>query len=345
MRSRAWCTVLSVAVTAAILVAAPTAGADPAVVTEVTDFGANPGDLQMFEYVPAGLPAGAPLVLFMHGCLTQVSNYDDETGWLQLAEQRKWAVVFPQQKVTNNNNLCLNWTSEEDIQRGSGEARSIVSMVEWMLQHHPLDPKRVYATGHSAGGYFTSVMLATYPDVFAAGAEVSGGPYRCQTAQPIYAAPPGVYVAPAMVVTEFSAREECTQAEIDKSPQQWGDLLRSGDSTYTGAKPPILLWHGAADATVKPKNFHELVEQWTNFHGIDLHPDRHAELAFGAYRYTHDSYSDNRGRLLVDTYLVDGADHPYAGDGSANCPGQANEGICTTRIIADWFEARRATKP
>jgi poly(hydroxyalkanoate) depolymerase family esterase len=346
MRMRKWCGVLALLAVVGAMLASPAAKAETGTLTEITDFSPNPGELQMFEYVPAGLPNGAPLVVFMHGCLSQVSNYDERTGWVQLAEERKWAIVFPQQRVTNNDNLCLNWTLEEDIGRGGGEAQSIVSMVAWMLQHHALDSNRVWVTGHSAGGYFTSVMLGTYPDVFAAGAEVSGGPYKCQTAQPIYLAPPGTYVEPAMLATEFSARDECTQAEIDKTPQQWGDLLRTADSAYTGPKRPILLWHGAADATVKPKNFHELIEQWTNFNGIDAKTDRHEDLVTAAnYHYTHDVYADRRGRTLVETYLVDGADHPYPGDGSAACPGQANQGICATRVIADWFQARSTRKP
>ena len=320
-----------------VLVMAPRARADVGAVTEVTDFGTNPGDLQMFEYIPHNFHAGAPLVVFMHGCLTQVSNYDDESGWPQIAEGLGWAIVFPQQKVTNNNNLCFNWTRPDDIVRGKGEAASIVQMVEYMKSTHAIDPSRVFATGHSAGGYFTSVMLAAYPDVFRAGAEVSGGPYRCQTTQPVYAAPPGIYVGPAELVTEFSAREECTQAEIDKTPQEWAELLgMAHPNDHIDARPPIMLWHGSADATVKPANFHELVEQWTAFYGVNRTESAIVTHA-GASTYTHDVYKDTTGRTLVETVLVDGADHPYPGDGSAGCPGQANLGICASRLIAWWF--------
>jgi poly(3-hydroxybutyrate) depolymerase len=35
---------------------------------EVTGFGSNPGALEMFEYAPASLKAGAPLVVVLHGC-------------------------------------------------------------------------------------------------------------------------------------------------------------------------------------------------------------------------------------------------------------------------------------
>ena len=48
--------------------------------SEVTGFGSNPGNLRMFKYVPAGLPANAPLVVAMHGCTQSASSYDDETG-------------------------------------------------------------------------------------------------------------------------------------------------------------------------------------------------------------------------------------------------------------------------
>lgn len=41
------------------------------------------------------------------------------------------------------------------------------------------DPARTFVTGLSAGGAMTSVMLAAYPDVFAAGAVIAGLPYDC----------------------------------------------------------------------------------------------------------------------------------------------------------------------
>jgi poly(3-hydroxybutyrate) depolymerase len=332
-----WCCILlAVACAAAVLGTAPRARAAEGEVTEVTNFGDNPGDLQMFEFIPKDLPADAPLVVFIHGCLSQVSSYDDETGWIQLAEKRKWALAFPQQRITNNDNFCMNWIREEDISRGRGEAASIVSMVRWMEANRGVDAKRVYVTGHSAGGYFTSVMLLTYPDVFRAGAEVSGGPYRCEVAQPVYLAPPGAYIPPGDNATEFMARDECTQAGIEKTPQEWGDLARMGDPGYKGRKPRVALWHGSADATVVPKNFTELVKQWTNYLGID--PD-HPAVDDTTPLYVHKVYKGAKNDSLMETYLLTGRDHPYPGDGSADCPGQANDGVCATSVIADWFAA------
>ena len=93
--------------------------------TEVTSFGTNPGALKMFRYVPAGLPAGAPLVVAMHGCTQSAAAYDEEPGWVALAERWQFAVVLPEQQTANNSSRCFNWYENGDITRGSGEALSI----------------------------------------------------------------------------------------------------------------------------------------------------------------------------------------------------------------------------
>ena len=42
---------------------------------------------------------------------------------------------------------------------------------------HDIDTQRIFVTGLSAGGAMTSVMLAIYPEVFAAGAIIAGLPF------------------------------------------------------------------------------------------------------------------------------------------------------------------------
>lgn len=50
-----------------------------------------------------------------------------------------------------------------------------------MQSDHNIDAGRIYVTGLSAVGYMATVMLATYPDLFAGDGIVAGGPYRCAT--------------------------------------------------------------------------------------------------------------------------------------------------------------------
>ena len=54
-------------------------------------------------------------------------------------------------------------------------------MIETMVMDNRIDPSRVFITGLSAGGAMTSVMLACYPEVFAAGAIIAGLPYGAAT--------------------------------------------------------------------------------------------------------------------------------------------------------------------
>src|SRR5207237_6221624 len=107
--------------------------------TPVTDFGANPGALLMYEYVPAGLPTGRPLVVVMHGC-TQQAAAMEATGWHKLADDKGFAVIYPEQATANNQVRCFNWAGEygdpANLVRGQGENQSIMSMIDKAIASH-----------------------------------------------------------------------------------------------------------------------------------------------------------------------------------------------------------------
>src|SRR4051812_14374854 len=148
---------------------------------EISHFGPNPGALRMFVHLPEELPPGAPLVVVLHGCTQSATAFDHATGWSGLASQFGFALLLPEQRSANNPKDCFNWFAASDNRRGAGEAFSISQMIDWMLANHSLDPKRVYIMGLSAGGAMATVMLATYPEIFAAGAVIGGLPYGSAT--------------------------------------------------------------------------------------------------------------------------------------------------------------------
>ena len=151
------------------------AGRSPLV--EINEFGTNPGALKMFAYVPEhDCRARSALVVVLHGCGQTAAGYDLGTGWSALAKRYGFALLMPEQQGGNNPNTCFNWFNPGDIARGGGEAASIRQMVARMVTEHKIDPRRVFITGLSAGGAMTSVMLATYPEVFAGGAIIAGLP-------------------------------------------------------------------------------------------------------------------------------------------------------------------------
>ncbi len=155
----------------------PRQGRGGAGMTEVTGFGFNPGSLRMLSHAPADLPPMAPLVVVLHGCTQTAEAFAAGSGWLALADRHGFAVLAPEQVQANNPNRCFNWFAPDDVERGRGEAASIVAMVGHAIARHGLDPSRVFVTGLSAGGAMTLAMLASYPDVFAAGAVVAGLPF------------------------------------------------------------------------------------------------------------------------------------------------------------------------
>jgi poly(hydroxyalkanoate) depolymerase family esterase len=318
---------------ASLALAACSGGAWPAESTEstsqavsalaqVSTFGANPGNLLMFDYVPAGMPStAAPLVLALHGCTQSASDYES-AGWNALADTYKFYVVYPQQQSANNTESCFNWFgntsgSTEDITRGEGEAESIIEMIKNMESAHSIDTSRVYITGFSAGAAYAVAMLAMYPDVFAAGASFSGLPFGC--------------------ANSLATAETCMAAPPSKTPAQWGTLGQAGFPGYSGPYPRISVWQGSSDTTVSTQNLAAIVAQWTDLTGASASPTTTNTVA----TFPHDEYADGKGVVQVESYSITSMSHAVAIDSPNGC-GTAgtyyvDEGICAVGYVAKFF--------
>jgi feruloyl esterase len=250
--------------------------------TEVTGFGSNPGALRMLKYVPVD-PQPA-LVVVLHGCTQTAASYDFGAGWSTLADRHGFVLLLPEQQRTNNANNCFNWFLAGDFKRGQGEAMSIRQMVEKMIVDYGIDRRHVFVTGLSAGGAMTSVMLATYPDVFAAGAIIAGLPYGT-----------------ASNVNE--AFESMGQVRA-RSAREWGDLVRAA-SPHKGPWPRVSVWHGGADPVVKSKNAGEIIKQWTDVHGLDL-PPTSTDRVDG---YPRQIWLNPAGQTVIESYAIPAMAH------------------------------------
>jgi poly(hydroxyalkanoate) depolymerase family esterase len=285
----------------------------------VPSFGTNPGALDMFEYAPSSLPAGRPVVVVLHGC-TQTAAAMETAGWNTLADEYGFLVVYAQQRAANQQLGCFTWYASADTSRGQGEAASIVAMVDHAIATHASDPGRVYVTGLSAGGAFTSVMLGAYPDRFAAGSVMAGLPFRC-----------------ASSIGEASACQQMTTA-AQKTPKQWGDLVRTA-SSHGGPWPRVQIWQGTADYTVAPANATEIVDQWTDVWQTDQTAD-----ATDALGMTTRTRFVTGGKVAVELFAVKGMGHAIAtgDDALGACPATSgayfsNQSICSTRHAAVFF--------
>ncbi|WP_207461763.1 PHB depolymerase family esterase [Azospirillum sp. SYSU D00513] len=286
---------------------------------EVADFGSNPGNLRMLTYVPDRVQETPALVVVLHGCKQTAAGYADGVGWPAMADQHGFILLMPEQRQQNNANGCFNWFEPEDTRRDSGECLSIAQMVRRMAADHGVDADRVYVTGLSAGGAMTSVMLATYPDLFAGGAIVAGLPFG----------------SARNVAEAFEAMFQVR----NHTGREWGDLVRSA-SGHKGHWPRVSVWQGSADTTVRPGNADEIVKQWTDLHGLRAVPT----LEHRVDGQLHQVWRDSRGEDVLEVFTIAGMAHgapilPGTEEGQAGTAGAfiLDAGISSAHhILAFW---------
>jgi poly(hydroxyalkanoate) depolymerase family esterase len=233
----------------------------------------------MFSYVPVNLQQPAGLVVVLHGCGQTAAGYDLGAGWSTLAKRYGFALLMPEQQPSNNGQGCFNWFNPEDTTREHGEACSIRQMIARMVGDHAINEQRIFVTGISAGGAMTSVMLATYPEVFAGGAIIAGLPFG--VASNVREALNGMYQSPSRPAGEL------------------GDLVRSA-SNHKGPWPKLSVWHGSADRTVNPANANEIVKQWLDVHDLPSTPMSEG-IVDG---YPRQVWWNADGETIVESYTI-----------------------------------------
>ncbi|NUS26425.1 MAG: PHB depolymerase family esterase, partial [Streptomyces sp.] len=280
-----------VALLAAALLTAPPAAAEEAAptatLTEITNFGANPSNLQMYLYVPETVTARPAVLVAVHYCTGSGPAMYSGTEYASLADQYGFIVVYP--SVTRSSK-CFDVSSPQALKRGGGsDPVGIKSMVDWTVDAYDADTSRIFATGISSGAMMTNVLLGDYPDVFAAGAAFSGVPFGC------FATTDG---------SEWNSA--CAQGTITHTAQEWGDIARAAYPGYTGARPRMQLWHGTEDDVLRYPNFGEEIKQWTNVQGVSQTPAATDSPQSG---WTRTRYGGTGDRAQVEAISLQGVGH------------------------------------
>ena len=203
--------------------------------------------------------------------------------------------------------------------RDSGKAGSIRQMIARMAGDHKIDARRVYVTGLSAGGAITSVMLATYPDVFAGGAVIAGLPFG--------------------IAGNVREALSSMMASPSRPANELGDLVRNA-SKHNGPWPKLSVWHGSADRTVNPANADEIVKQWLDVHGLPLTPMSAGEVD----GYPREVWWNADGETVVESYTITNMAHgtPLGDSGHDERFGEEGAflieaGISSSYHIANFF--------
>ena len=289
---------------------------------EIPAFGSNPGNLRMFAHLPARTDPKPALVVALHGCTQSARAYAHGTGWCDVADRHGFVVIFPEQQSANNPKNCFSWFLPADTSRGAGEALSIRQMIDKAVRDFSIDRSRIFVTGLSAGGAMASVMLAAYPEVFAGGAIVAGLPYGSAS----------------------NVQEAFDAMFNDRAPsaRALGDRVRAA-SKHRGPWPRISVWHGTADAVVKPSNAEHIVSQWLNVHRV---PRESFELEHGP-RYTRRLWKNTDGKPQLESFSIAGIGHgvPLSTTGRDACgtvgPFFLDAGVSATTHIVRFWELER----
>ena len=280
-------------------------------------------------YVPGGYEerGGVPLIVMLHGCRQDAEDFAAGTQMNVLAEREGFLVLYPEQRLGANVLNCWNWFDPSNQERGGGEPSILAGATERVIAEYNVDTDRVYVAGISAGGAMTSIMGATYPDLYTAIGVHSGLEYKA--ADNIWAA---------------------RAAQADGGP----DPDRQGYSAYLSASEearvlPTIVVHGDEDEEVDVVNAHQTLSQWaqTNDYSndgsdndsiTDEPADTLRRQTPEGYDYVRYVYEDPEGDAIMEKWIIEGLDHAWSGgdpEGSYTDP----EGPSASEEMVRFFKS------
>ena len=271
------------------------------------EFGANPGELQGSYYSPdidATNNDSVPLVVLLHGCAQNAETLALQSGFLGLAKQHGFALLLPQQALTNNIKQCFNWYSAEDFTKDSGETLSLKNMITTAKQI--LESRHVYIVGLSAGGAMASSLLVNYPDLFEAGAVVAGIPFPC--ADGLITGISCMKNGPSQSVNELVSLVD----KIQPAQEIW---------------PKLSVWTGANDSIVNPLNASMLAQHWSQLSNLASPPIINKN---DGYIISH--WQNNKSNVQVELVEVLNRDHGIMVNPELENGGEASDYLLSSPI-------------
>ncbi|HEX6828136.1 MAG TPA: PHB depolymerase family esterase [Burkholderiales bacterium] len=276
-------------------------------------------------YVPAGLPKrkAVPLVVMLHGCKQDPDAFAAGTRMNQLADRHGFLVLYPRQGATQNLDRCWNWFDAAS-QSGWGEAAIIAGMVDDVAAHHPVDRRRIYVAGMSAGGAMTSILASCRADLFAAAAIHSGLAYEAATSP----------------WTALGALESGGGTPPDEAGR---DAWKCSGSS--GRAMPVIVFQGEADSRVRPVNADRIVAAFAQMNdladdgkdndSVQARPASGSQSVPGGRNYVVREYAAG-GRTLIREYRVEGMGHSWSG-GDESQPYNDRLGPDASALIWEFF--------
>jgi len=275
-------------------------------------------------YLPKHVPDsvarhGWPLVVMLHGCQQTASEFAQGTRMNQVAEEKGYAVLYPQQLASAQAQRCWRWY-DRPAQQGGGETAVLADLIGTVCASHPIDRRRIYACGLSAGAGMAAMLALNHPELIAAIGLHSA---------PVF----GVGHSPvsALHVMRHGALGQGDGAIVDVLQRRAGQVM---------PPMPALLIQGEDDQVVRPVNQQQLARQWLHLNGLPaLMPPRVTlkPPGRGGSRNAHAIHDYVIGRkVLLRVIRVAGLGHAWSG-GDPGLAFNAKAGPDASRMMVAFF--------
>jgi poly(hydroxyalkanoate) depolymerase family esterase len=271
-------------------------------------------------YLPSGSSRrdSLPLIVMLHGCRQDSLGFSEGTRMNTLAEDYRCAVLYPEQSKHSNPLRCWNWFDSASL-AGRGEAALIARLIAQVTERRPIDSRRVYLAGMSAGGAMACILAIRHSRLFAACAIHSGIMY-------------GAASSPTQALSAMQSGPSA--ASIDEARR----LVR--EASESGITVPTLVIQGDCDRTVNPVNADRIVEllraraEFIDPSAGALVTPGEQRLESGGRIYRQQDYTQ-QGRVVLRKVLVEGLGHAWSG-GDARYEFNDAHGPDASRLILDF---------
>lgn len=273
-------------------------------------------------YIPSGATTGQalPLLVMLHGCTQNPDDFAAGTRMNTLAESGNFFVVYPQQSNSANMSKCWNWFNDGDQQRDQGEPSIIAGITHQIAATQPVDTRRIYVAGMSAGAAMAVILGETYPDLYAAVGVHSGLAYGA------------AHDLPSALGAMQGGGPDVSRSRT-RNPEAV-DLTRT---------VPVIIFHGDRDSTVHQRNAEQVLNQ--RLSGLKSTETPRATVRRGQVRggrsYTHSVYRDADGGPVAERWIVHGAGHAWSGGSPKGSYTDANGPDASMEMVRFFLEHPR----
>lgn len=290
-----------------------------------------------YVYVPKTLrPAGdRSLVVYLHGTTQTAEAAANSARWNDVADQEGFLVAYPEESTANstdgsNGARAWAWGRAAYESRENGEMRTIAEITRAVTAQYAVDPGRVFIGGISAGAIMSTVMAASYPELYNGVASWAGCAYLCADANgDVGARRMGAQrrVVPAILFagsTDYVVNPAMSQAAISG----WtgmndlaDDGVANGSVSRTPTEGPTTF--GADPASLEPAPNTGPADGSRGTLGTCLfvtapkgnNPCPGATLGWESYPFTVTRFGTKADPawVVVESWYIHGVSHNYAG--------------------------------